>query len=128
MFLADNLKIELMQEGADPEELDVQVSRVRAELLTLDIDEVRRSRSDSPPPGARAMDAGTVTELVVIGLNSAALLTSVAQVLLAWVGRSAPRRASVTVGDKTFTLECTSAEEQGRILAEFVRSLGKSEA
>jgi hypothetical protein len=50
------LRLQVDDEDADPEELADLTARLRDELLDLDVEAVERPRGESPPPGTRAVE------------------------------------------------------------------------
>jgi hypothetical protein len=107
--------------GAGAERVDRLVCDLRAELLRLDVDAVRRDSSDLPaPPGSRGLDVTSLNALLVTATSSAALFGSITQVLLSWVKRDSSRKAELTIGDRTIALEGISAAQQDRLIEEFL--------
>ncbi|GAA4879975.1 hypothetical protein [Kitasatospora terrestris] len=116
------MSIRLDDLGAEPEELDELTAAVRTELLDTPVTEVARARTEAPD-GARAVDGGTVGELVVAMGASAALLRTVVQVLRAWRERRPERTVELTVGDATLVLGDATAEQQERAVEAFVAAV-----
>lgn len=122
--MTQDIVIQLHEDGAPPERLAALTSNLRVELLQLDVDDVRASRSSEiVPPGARAGDAALLSDLVVTVASSTALLTSVASVVTAWISRGGSRKATLTIGDSSISLEGVPAEEQQRLVRAFLRSV-----
>ena len=107
--------------GADAERLQRLSDGARAELLDLDVDDVRPVRTGEVPPGARAVDAAAVGAFVVSLGGSAEALTQILTALRRWVGRSrAPRSVEMTIGDKTLRISDASLDQQDRLIEKFV--------
>ena len=107
--------------GADAERLQRLSDGVRAELLDLDVDDVRPVRTGEVPPGARAVDAAAVGAFIVSLGGSAESLQQIFTALRSWVGRSrAPRSIEMTIGDKTLRISDASLDQQERLIKTFV--------
>ncbi len=108
--------------GADEQRLEELAGSLRAELLDLDVEDVRRMPAGAAPPGTRGIDLAAVAAFVVSLGGSAEAVTQMVTALRAWVGRghSHPRTVEMTVGDKTLRIADASLEQQDRLIAEFV--------
>jgi hypothetical protein len=96
------LRLQVDDEDADPEELAQLTARLRDELLELDVEAVERPREGSPPPGTRAV------ELVAVGTLLASfakpeLLTGIVAAIRSWLGRSGQRTVN-----SSWTVTCWS--------------------
>ncbi|MGY1763564.1 hypothetical protein ACI79G_06665 [Geodermatophilus sp. SYSU D00779] len=103
--------------------MDDLVRRLQADLRQLNLDDVRRAPLGPAPPGSRAGDVASLTELILTSAGTAGVMSAVTQMLVAWVQRGGSRKAQVTVGDNSLTLEGASTEQQERLLSTFLRSL-----
>jgi hypothetical protein len=109
--------------GADEDRLDELAGTLRAELLELDVEDVRPLPAGAAPPGSRGVDLAAVAAFVVSLGGSAEAVTQLVTALKAWVGRggSHPRTVEMTVGDKTLRITDASPDQQARLVEEFVR-------
>lgn len=123
------LRIEV---GADPdsdaEELNEATLDLRRELLELDVGQVARPAGDSPPPGARAADAGVLGALLVTATPE--LVTAVVNTVASWIQRRLNRGVkSVKVEIDGDSIEVTgvSKEEQRRLIEAFLARHGTAD-
>ncbi len=115
--------LRVTEEGAPPERMDDLVRQLQADLRQLDLDAARRAPMGPTPPGSRAGDVASLTELILTSAGTAGVMIAVTQMLVAWVQRGGSRKAQGTVGDNSLTLEGASTEQQERLLSTFLRSL-----
>lgn len=112
------------EDGADGQRLETLSLGLRGELLTLDVDDVRRVPGGAPPPGTRAVDLATVGALLVTLSGSVDLVSRVVGTVRSWLARGSPDRVvELSVGDKTLKLSAASPEQQERLVREFLRSV-----
>jgi hypothetical protein len=117
--------IQVTEPDADDRRVDALATQLRRELLELDVDEVAKPSAGDAPPGTRAIELAAVGALIVTMQQSADLLVGVVSAIREWLKRdpAALRTVKVTVGDRTIELTAASAEQQERLVAEFVRSM-----
>ena len=116
------LRLQLAEEGADADRLDVLTGFLRHELLQLDVKDVTKLPAAEPPPGARGLDAAAVGGLLV-GLGSAAEgLSAVISAIKAWLARggSAHRRVRLEIGGDALELSDATAADQDRLIGLFL--------
>lgn len=111
--------------GSDAERLEQLSERVRADLLELDVEDVKRVSEGSAPPGTRGIDLAAVSAFIVAIGGSAEAINQVVTAMRAWVGagRAAPRAAELTIGDKTLKLSDATLAQQERLIDEFARAV-----
>jgi hypothetical protein len=116
------LRIQVSEEGADAERLDVLTGYLRRDLVQLDVENVAAVPAGPPPPGARSFNAATVGAVLVTLGASAEGLGSVVAGIRAWLRRGDGVRRSVRLeldGDARELSEA-SAQEQERLIELFV--------
>lgn len=116
------LRLQLSEEGADAERLDVLTGYLRRELVQLDVENVAALRADGAPAGSRAFDITAVGGLLVTLGHSAEGLRSVVAAIREWLRRGDGTRRMVRLeldGD-ALELSETSAAEQDRLIGLFV--------
>jgi hypothetical protein len=85
---------------ADPEQRDALCRALRAELLDLEVDDVRRVVSGDAPPGSRAPDVVAIGQLVVLIPASVQATASVVSTVRGWLGRGPESRTvELTIGE-----------------------------
>jgi hypothetical protein len=116
------LRLRLSEEGADPERLAVLTGYLRAELLRLDVDDVRLLPAGEAPPGARAFGADAVDALLIALGQSADALHSVIAVVRDWLprGHGTGRAVRLELGGDALELSQASAADQERLIGLFV--------
>ena len=115
--MQDQLRIFMVEEGADAERLDVLAGYLTRDLRELDDVELGRVSLEAPP-NTRAVDVAAVGSLLVTLLSSSAL-PQLINTIRGWLGRG---RSTVRVeldGD-TLELSAASSEEQERLIQLFV--------
>jgi hypothetical protein len=103
---------------ADAEELDQLTTSLRRQLLELDVEAVDRPRGEPPPPGARAVEAAALGELLVT--LAPAVMGVVVETIRSWLSRSRGRSAKLKFGDNEIEITGASSEQQERLIAVFL--------
>lgn len=120
--MAGDVHIQLSEQDADAERLQLLTSFLREELRDIDGAEPQLQRAGSAPEGTRAVDAVAVGALVVKLLDSRAVRT-VLDRIRSWLGRNAtaPRSVRLEIDGDTIELASASTEEQQRLLEMFIQ-------
>ena len=123
--MATEMRIELFEPDADLEAIDELTRSLREELLELDVDSVSPPTAGPPPPGSKGLELAAIGALLVQVRSSVQMVSTVVTAVRSWLQRgSSPNRTlKVTVGGRTLELSAATAEQQQRIVDEFVRSL-----
>lgn len=119
----DEVRLQLVEQGADAERLEELTGFLRQELLGLDVLDVTAVGAGPPPPGARAVDAALVGELLVtLAPQAPAALSAVVAAIRQWLGRGRGTRRSVRLEIDGDVLELSEAtvEDQDRLVTFFV--------
>jgi len=111
----------LAEAGSDPDRLDQLTRQLRDELGHLDTVDVRRPSSAAAPPGARGVDAQTVSTLAVALMGSGGL-TALVTAARAWLdrGHEAPRNIRMEVDGDVLELSGATSTEQDRLVSLFL--------
>ena len=104
---------------ADAEEIAESTSRLRRELLDLDVDAVDTVRAGEPPAGARAVDVAALGSLLVTAGPQA--LGSILNVIRAWLSHSPQRSIRLELDGDTLELTGVSADQQRHLADEWLR-------
>lgn len=117
------LRLQLSEEGADAQRLATLTSYLRAELLQLDVDDVRARPTGEPPPGARGFGVAPAGALLIGLGQSAEGLRSVVSAIRDWLrrGDGKGRTVRLELGDDALELSQVSAADQERLIELFVR-------
>ncbi|KQU66405.1 hypothetical protein ASD62_18515 [Phycicoccus sp. Root563] len=118
----------LAEAGSDRTRLDQLARLLRDELGQLDGADVRPGPSQHAPPGARGVDAPTVSTLVVALMGSGGLTALVAAVR-AWLdrGHEAPRSIHLELEGDVLELSGATPAENDRLVSLFLaRHAGKA--
>jgi hypothetical protein len=123
------LAIELSEAGSDPARLDELTTRLRDELLELDVDDVERVSAGPAPDGTRAFELAAIGALLVTTGQSVEIVAKVVNAVRGWLRRDpdSARVVKVTLGDRTIELTGASSEQQDLLVAEFLRA-GRGDA
>ena len=121
--MVDELRIHLLEEGADSTRLATLANYLRSELLRLDVEDVRSLPASPPPPGARAFGVAGVGGLVIALGQSADSLRSVVTAIRDWLGRGhgEVRTIRLEIGGDVLELAQASAAEQEQLIQLFVQ-------
>jgi hypothetical protein len=116
------LRVQLSEDGADAERLDVLTGYLREELLQLEVEDVTALRVGRPPPGARVFDVVAVGGLLVTLGRSAEGLRAVVSAIKKWLGRGEGTRRMVRleIGGDALELSEATAADQDRLIRLFV--------
>lgn len=117
--------IEFDEADVDDQEHDLLARLLRMELQALEVDDVRLPVAATVPGGAKGT-AATSGQLIVSLANSAAfgaVLTSLVQVLRAWITRGQGRRVILKDGDRSLELTGASTDQQQQAVDAFARSM-----
>ena len=111
----------LAESGSDQTRLDQLGRLLRDELRQLDLTDVRPGPSKPAPPGARGVDASTVSTLAVALLGSGGL-PAVIMAVRAWLdrGHEAPRSIRVEVDGDVLELSGATTAEHDRLVSLFL--------
>ena len=119
----ESLRVQISEEGADPERVDALTGYLRAELLRLDVADVTGiATGEPPPPGARGFDVSVVGGLLVTIGQSADSLHSVMLAIMDWLQRGGETGRWVRLeldGDK-LEFSQASVADQERLIELFV--------
>jgi hypothetical protein len=116
------LRLQLSEEGTDTQRLAELTGYLRAELLRLDVEDVKAVPAGEAPPGARGFDAATVGALLISLGQSAEGLRSVVSVIRGWLRRGAgeDRAVRLEIGGEALELSQASPADQERLIELFV--------
>lgn len=120
------LTIELNVDGADDAELDSLTTRLRQELLELDVDEVERPSAGPAPDGSRAVELAAAGALVVGLIRDNAVIESLIGTLQGWLSRDQARTIKVTLDGDTIELAGASDEDRRRLIRHWVAAHGRN--
>jgi hypothetical protein len=116
------------EDGAGAERLAELAGALRAELLALDIDDVRPVRGGPPPAGARGFDMVAAGALLASLNGSAAVVGNLVATVRSWLSRgpaAVPRTVELTVGANTLRVTGASDEQQDRLVDAFVDAIAR---
>jgi hypothetical protein len=120
--LAGDLQVWLAEEGGDSDRLDAMESRLRNELLDLDVVRVAPLTREAPPTGAKAVDAVAAGALLVTLSQSADSLLSVISTIRQWLGRekAAHRSVRLEIAGQSLEISDATQDDQDRLIQLFV--------
>jgi hypothetical protein len=123
--MATELRIELFEPGADAEAVDALTGALREELLELDVEDVAAVTGGSAPDGSKGLELIAIGALLVQVKDSLTIVRSVVNTVQEWLGRGGSSRRSlkISVEGRTLELSAATADQQERLVSEFIRSL-----
>jgi hypothetical protein len=115
------VKVEILEDGADAERLDTVTRYLRDELARLDVDGVRAAPGGEAPEGSRAFDVVAVGGLLVSITNSQ-VLRAVVTTVRGWLRRTPVQARTVRLELDGDVLELSGAtsHEQERLVELFL--------
>ena len=118
------LRVSISDEtDAGDEELAAQTSKLRRNLLELDVEDVRHVSAGPAPEGTRAAEMLEIGSLIVALVRAPQLASSVAQVLSAWISTRNGRGVTVEMEGKSIELTGVAREDQQRMMRLFERQV-----
>jgi hypothetical protein len=125
--MVSEVLVQVHEPEADEEELERLAVSLRRELEELDVDGVRPVSAGPAPEGARAVDAAAVGALLVAFSQSFEAIGGVVATIRSWIGGSGSgRTVELTMGEHTLKLTAASAEQQDRLVEEFLRAVTRA--
>lgn len=119
--MGPTIHLSLAESGSDQTRLDQLTRLLREELRQLDVADVRPAAAHPAPPGARGLDAPTVSTLAVALMGSGGL-TAVITAVRAWLDRGpdAPRSIHLEVDGDVLELSGATRAEHDRLVSLFL--------
>lgn len=123
MTNGDSVQVKLVIEaGEDARERDELTTKLRRELLRLDVDAIERPSAGEAPAGARAVDLVALGTLIVtIGKGAAAIVPLIAAVR-SWLTTRGDGTVKVQIGNDIIEVTGTDlSDEQKALVAMWTR-------
>jgi len=116
------VRLQLAEDGADPERVGALTNYLRAELLQLDVEDVRPLPAGEAPPGSRAFEVAAVGALLISLGKSADGLRAVVGAVQRWLARGdgVKRTVRLELGGDVLELSEASRADQQRLIELFV--------
>jgi hypothetical protein len=120
--VADELRVQLDEKGADDQRLDILTGYLRRELLAFDVQDVTTPSGGTPPPGSRAVDMAAIGGLLVTLGKSTDGLRAVVAAVRNWLARdsTATRSVRLEIGGDVLELSDATVADQDRLVALFI--------
>jgi hypothetical protein len=112
------VEIGLDPDAGDVVELDAQTTRLRNELLQLDVDSVDRPTAGSAPEGTRAVDVAALGTLLIAAAPE--LITQVVRSISDWFTRSHSHSVKLTLDGDSIELSSVTRADQRLMLETFM--------
>jgi hypothetical protein len=124
------LRLEVLEEGADAERLAMLAGYLRSELLRLDVDDVAVLPGGEAPSGARVVGVAAVGALLIALGQSAQGLASVVSAITDWLrrGSASGRKVRLEIDGDVLELSRGSEAEQARLVELFIKTHSTTEA
>ncbi len=126
--MAEEMRVDLYDEGLDPADVEQLTIALRDELLQIaEVDDVTSAPGGPAPPGSRAIGLIALGGLIVNAKPTVEAIARVVGVLRDWLGRRSAHeddpKGTLRITVNGQTLELTpNAEEQAALVQEFIRS------
>ncbi|MGV1047146.1 MAG: hypothetical protein ACOYD4_01290 [Solirubrobacterales bacterium] len=104
----------------DAEELLQLTQELRGELLELDVDAVGLGAGGEAPDGAKGVELLAIGGLVVKLAANSALMRSIVDTTVAWLGRQGARSVKLNLDGDTLELTGVSSDEQSRLVDQWI--------
>lgn len=104
----------------DAEEVFELTQRLRDELLELDVDAVELEAGGAAPDGSKGPGLLAIGGLAIKFALQSAVLKSVVDATVAWLGRQQARSVKLTLDGDTLELTGVSSEEQDRLVEQWI--------
>ncbi len=108
----------------DAEELLELTQGLRGELLELDVDAVGLSTDGEAPEGAKGGELLALGGLAIKFALDSAVLRSVVDTTVAWLGRQQARSVKLTLDGDTLEVTGVSSDEQSRLVEQWIARHG----
>lgn len=116
------VRVHLSERGADAERQTELARMLRAELLQLDVEDVRPLSTGPPPPGARGVDAAAVGALLIAMGQSAGALRAVIMTATSWLSRGdSSRSVRIEVGGEVLEITRSTQADEARLVDLFIQ-------
>lgn len=112
----------LVEAGGDARERDELTTRLRRELLRLDVDAVERPPTGVAPPGTRAVDLASVGALLVTLAQTTGALTALVTAVRAWLGAHGSGTVKLSVGGDTIEVSGQLTDAQKDLVAAWIKA------
>jgi hypothetical protein len=117
---ATRVRLRVGDSDADAEELAELTSRLRRELLDLDVEAVELPQAGEPPAGSKAVELVALGALVVTVAKSD-LLASVVATVRSWLSGHQQRNVKLEIDGDVLEVSGVSSKEQRRLINEWLR-------
>lgn len=123
----DPLLITIDLSDCTAERTDALTRALRSELLSSEVDSVVPA-PELTPPGAKSGLGQSVGVLLVSGTFTAAALSSITQIVKAWLDRAKARAVTIERGGHKLTLAGASHRDQRAVVEEWIRVVSQEKA
>jgi hypothetical protein len=122
---ADSTFVELHLEAgedADAREIDQLTTKLRRELMQLDVDSVERPAEGEAPPGSKGADVVALGTLVVGLAKSSDTIKSIISSVRDWLSRQREpeRSVEINIGGDTIVVKGISSTQQESLIAAWI--------
>ena len=111
----------IVEAGADARERDESTTKLRREILNLNVHTVERPSAGDAPPGTRAIDLAQIGTLLVTLTSTATAVATLVTAVRSWLeARPGGGTVKMQIGGDTLEISGTLSEEQKRLVATWI--------
>jgi hypothetical protein len=117
------VRVQLLGTESDAGRIERDTAALRAELLGLDVEDVRPAPGAVPPQGARAVGVTEISGLLVTVVETPVVLRHVVSAVHDWLFRSrGAYTAELVIGDDKLVVTGISKATQEQLIQEWLRA------
>jgi hypothetical protein len=120
---AESTQVTLQLEaGNDPDalEMDRLTSKLRKELIQLDVDSVARPSEGEAPAGTRGLEILAISTLLIELTRSSEVLKNLVDSVRRWLSSEQERSAKLQIAGDSLEVTGISSSEQERLIAAWI--------
>ena len=112
----------LIDAGPDAEDEEIQrlTEQLRREILSLEVEAVRRPSAGEAPPGAKAVGMDVIGALIVEMAHPSTVLAAVIGAVQSWLGSRKGRSVKLQLDGDSIEVTGMSASDQRELIDAFV--------
>ena len=122
MANGDTVQVKVVVDGEDDQERNELATKLRRELLRLDVDAVERPTAGEAPAGTRAIGPAEIGALLVTFTKGATALASLVAAVRSWLAARGAGTVKLQLGADTIEVTGRLSEEQRALVEGWIRA------